>query len=149
MNKVWAYTISKPLQKAELLKLQELGNTFVANWTAHENKLASSFNILNNRIILVKVDEQVASATGCSIDKLMRFVKDTELNFGVELLNRFLVAYKNGNDIEVTHATKIKELLSQCAISENTIILNTAIANDAELTAWEQPLKNTWLAKYL
>jgi hypothetical protein len=149
MNRVWAYTISKQLQTAELNRLLESGNAFVANWTAHENKLAASFNILNDRIILVRVNEQVADASGCSIDKLTRFVKDTELNFSIELLNRFLVAYKNGNNIEIMHATKIKELLAQRIISENTIILNTSIANDLELATWEQPLKDTWLAKYL
>jgi hypothetical protein len=149
MNKVWAYSISRQLQATELNQLQELGNAFVTGWTAHENKLAASFNILHNRIILVKVNEKVASASGCSIDKLTSFVKDTELHFGIELLNRFLVAYKNGHNVEITHATKIKELLSQHIISENTIILNTSIANDLELATWEQPLKDTWLAKYL
>jgi hypothetical protein len=149
MNRIWAYVISKPLDDSGMKQLQASGTGFVESWSAHENKLAASFGIVGNRIIVVKVNEDVHGASGCSIDKLTRFVKDTEAAFGVELLNRFLVAYKGATGVEVVHSSKIKELLAQGIISENTIVYNTAAANEAELNAWEQPLKNTWLSKYL
>ena len=149
MNRVWAYIISKPLSAGELQQLKAAGQDFVTGWTAHENKLSAGFNVLYDRIILVKVDEDVHNASGCSIDKLTRFVKDAEANFGIELLNRFLVAYKTNTGIEVVHASKIKDLLAENVISENTIVLNTAVANETELQNWEQKLKDTWLSKYL
>lgn len=98
---------------------------------------------------MVKVNEEVTGASGCSIDKLTRFVKETEQAFRVELMNRLLVAHQNGENIEITHASKIKELLNQGTVTENTIVYNTSLANDSELMDWEQPLKNTWLNKYL
>lgn len=149
MNRVWAYIISKSLSKEELNQLQQDGNEFVINWTAHENKLSASFEIMYQRIIIVKVNEAVHGASGCSIDKLTRFIKETEQKFKVELLNRLLVAYKIGETVEITSASNIKNLLSQNVISENTIVLNTALANENELNVWEQELKNTWLSKYL
>ncbi len=149
MNRVWAYIISKSLSKEELSQLQQDGNEFVINWTAHENKLSASFEIMYQRIIIVKVNEAVHGASGCSIDKLTRFIKETEQKFKVELLNRLLVAYKIGETVEITSASNIKNLLSQNVISENTIVLNTALANENELNVWEQELKNTWLSKYL
>lgn len=149
MSRVWAYIISKELSKEDLDSLQQSGNQFVIGWTAHENKLSAEFSILFNRIILVKVNENVHEASGCSIDKLTRFIKETEQKFNIELLNRLLVAYKIGETVEVAHASKIKELLAQNSISENTLILNTALANENDLKNWEQELKNTWLSKYL
>lgn len=149
MNRVWAYIISKSLSKEELNQLQQDGNEFVINWTAHENKLSASFEIMYQRIIIVKVNEAVHGASGCSIDKLTRFIKETEQKFKVELLNRLLVAYKIGETVEITSASNIKDLLSQNVISENTIVLNTALANENELKVWEQELKNTWLNKYV
>ena len=149
MNRVWAYVISKPLSEAELKEIQAAGNHFVLGWTAHENRLSASFDILYDRILLVKVNEDVHGASGCSIDKLTRFIKDLENTFHIELLNRLLVAYKTENRIEVVSSSKIKELLEQRQINEQTIILNTAVANEAELQNWEQPLKATWLNKYL
>jgi hypothetical protein len=149
MNKVWAYIISKPLSDSELDQLQKAGKTFVDHWTAHENKLSGTFEIFKKRIIIVKVNEDVNAASGCSIDKLTRFIKVSEPMFGVELMNRLLVAYKKDNEIEILHSSKVKELLEQNLISENTVIYNTAIASEHELQNWEQPLKSTWLSKYL
>lgn len=149
MNRVWAYTISRSLGDPELENLLNAGNAFVKRWTAHDQRLSASFEIFRKKIILVKVNEEVTGASGCSIDKLTRFVKETEQTFHVELMNRLLVAHQNGENIEITHASKIKELLNQGTVTENTVVYNTSLANDSELMNWEQPLKNTWLNKYL
>jgi len=149
MNRVWTYVISAPLGDVELEQLQKAGNTFVEHWTAHENKLTATFEIFKKRIIVVKVNEDIANASGCSIDKLTRFIKVSEPMFGIELMNRLLVAYKKDDAVEVVHSSKVKDLLEQHIISENTIVYNTAAATKTELNSWEQPLKNTWLSKYL
>lgn len=149
MNRVWTYIIGKTLNAEELNQLFADGKNFVESWKAHENQLSASFEILQGKIIVVKVDEDVNNASGCSIDKLLRFVKDSEKKFNMELLNRLLVVYKNHNQIEIVHSSKIKDLLTSGAITENTIILNTSVANEQEFNNWEQPLKDTWLNKYL
>lgn len=149
MNRVWTYIISKQLSEEALQQLALDGKKFVEGWKAHENQLSASFEILQGKIIIVKVNENVNNASGCSIDKLLRFVKDSEQKFNIELLNRLMIAYKNGDSIEIVHSSKIKDLLANGTITENTIILNTAASNEQELKSWEQKLKDTWLSKYL
>lgn len=149
MKKVWTYLISKPLGENELSSLEGEGKKFVNGWTAHENKLSADFEIYKNRIVVVKVDEQVYSASGCSIDKLQRFVKETEQKFGVEMLNRLLVAYESPNGIEVIHSSQAREALGSGKITGDTIVYNTSVSNESELENWRQPLKATWLNKYL
>ncbi|MBA3681412.1 MAG: hypothetical protein H0W73_09640 [Bacteroidetes bacterium] len=149
MSRVWAYIISKNLSTEELNSLKQAGINFVTGWTAHEQQLTASFEIFKDKIIIVKVNEDVTGASGCSIDKLTRFIKDAEKQFSIELLNRLLVAYKNNDDVEIVHSSKIKELLSENKISENTSVYNTSILTQSELNNWEQPLKETWLNKYL
>lgn len=149
MNRVWLYIISKELNEDQLYKLQDMGNEFVKSWTAHENQLSASFEVFQNRIIIVKVNENVNSASGCSIDKLTRFIKQTEAEFSVELLNRMLVALKVNNGVQIVHASKIGDLLKEKFITADSIIYNTSAASEQELLDWEQPLKGTWLKKYL
>lgn len=149
MNRVWAYIISEALPEAELKQLEEAGKTFVEHWTAHENKLSASFEILNQRIVLVKVNEEETGASGCSIDKLTRFMKASEMRFGIQLLNRLLVAYQKNGMLQVVHSSKIKDLLIQGEISADTPVYNTAVATDKELNNWLQPLRETWLNRYL
>ncbi len=149
MNRVWAYVISNPLSELELQQLTDAGKTFVEHWTAHENKLSANFEIIQNRIVLVKVDEEATGASGCSIDKLTRFIKANEIRFGVELMNRLLVAYQKNGKMEVVHSSKIKEMLHNGEISPESMVYNTAVANQQELNGWLQPLRNTWLNRYL
>src|SRR3954464_7924481 len=101
MNRVWTYIINKKLSSEEIKALNAEGQTFVNAWTAHDQKLTASFEIFKDRIVIVKVNEDIHSASGCSIDKLTRFVREMETKFSLELLNRLLVAYKKDDDIEV------------------------------------------------
>jgi len=149
MNRVWTYIISKALSAEEVAAIKREGENFISGWTAHDTKLSGSFEIFKDRVVIVKVNEDVHNASGCSIDKLTRFIKDLENKFSIELMNRFLVAYKNNEDLVVVDASEIKDLLQKNIISENTIIYNTSLANSNELVGWEQALKNTWLCKYL
>lgn len=148
MGRVWIYIISKELSPDQLKQLQEDGSRFVKGWTAHDLQLHSVFEIYKNRILLVKVDESMQAASGCSTDKLSRFIKETEQKFGIELLNRLLVAIKKEDGLEIVHASKISELLSAGLLKEDSIIYNTAVASSEELSQWEKPLKDTWLKKY-
>ncbi len=149
MKKVWTFIIGKSLQEAELNRLLEKGKEFISNWTAHENKLDARFEVFKNRIVVVKVNEASYNASGCSIDKLTRFIKSCETEFNIELLNRLLVAYKNQDAIEVVNSSKIKELITDGTLNENTVVYNTSILNEIEFNNWEQELRDTWLKKYL
>jgi hypothetical protein len=149
MNKIWTYIIGKQLTDEELNILQQKGNDFVRGWTAHEQKLSATFSIYKERIIIVQVNEAINNASGCSIDKLLKFIKENELEFNSELLNRLLVAYEKDGEIQVTSSSKIKELLEKEILSHETLIYNTSVSNENELQNWLQPLKNTWLNKYL
>lgn len=149
MKKVWAYTIGKELNETELHLLISAGQNFVSSWTAHENKLSAEFSIYKNRIILVKVDEAVYNASGCSIDKLVRFIKTLESDFNVELLNRLLVPYQHDDKIEVIPTSVFREKLNAKQLDENTQVYITSVADEKELLGWQQPVKNTWLSKYL
>ena len=149
MNKVWTFVIGKQLSQTELDQLTLAGRTFVDHWTAHEHQLEGSFDIYGGRIVVVRVNENTAQASGCSIDKLTRFMKVSESKFGVELLNRMKVAYRSGDGVEVADANDIRSLLENRAMGADTIVFDTAVSSDAELAAWEKPLKDTWLSKYL
>jgi len=149
LKKIWTYIISKSLSDEELNKLLKQGEKFVSNWISHENKLDASFKIYKNRIIIVEVNEHVFQASGCGIDKLTRFIKEIEIVFNIELLNRLLVAYQAEEKIEVVHSSKIKGLLTENIINPNTIVYNTAIANEQDYNNWEEPIKISWLKKYI
>ncbi len=149
-ERIWIYTLSNELSNEQLVDFKNRCQTFVSGWTAHDVSLDASFELYQNRLLIFKVNEDKYNASGCSIDKQLRFVKELEQAFSVELLNRLLVAYENNNQVEVVKATQIKELLAANTISENTLVFDNTITESNQLASkWKQPLQATWLAKYL
>lgn len=149
-ERIWIYTLSKELSNEQLVDFKNRCQNFVNSWTAHDVSLDASFDLYQNRLLIFKVNEDTYNASGCSIDKQLRFVKELEQAFSVELLNRLLVAYESNHQVEVVKASQIKELLAANTISSSTLVFDNAITESNQLeTKWKQPLQATWLAKYL
>lgn len=149
-QRVWVYTISRLLNQEELLDLATKCRAFVSTWTAHDISLDATFEIYKNRLLIIKVNEEKYNASGCSIDKQLRFIKELENQFQVEMLNRLLVAFQNNNEVDVVKPTEIRKLLDSGKIDEETIVYNNTITDSIQLSEyWKIPLKNSWLNKYL
>ncbi|HRF99990.1 MAG: hypothetical protein U0W65_15750 [Bacteroidia bacterium] len=149
-ERIWIYTLSKELTNEQLVDFKNRCQCFVNDWTAHDVSLDASFDLYQNRLLIFKVNEDKYNASGCSIDKQLRFVKELEQAFSIELLNRLLVAYENNHQVEVVKASQIKELLTSNIINANTLVFDNTITESAQLAnKWKQPLQATWLSKYL
>lgn len=149
-ERIWIYTISKELTTEQLVDFKNRCQSFVDNWTAHDVSLDASYELYKNRLLIFKVNEEKYNASGCSIDKQLRFVKELEQVFLVELLNRLLVAYENNAEVVVIKSAQVKELLLNNLITANTLVFDNTITEAEHLqTKWKQPLQFTWLAKYL
>ena len=149
-ERIWIYTLSKELTNEQLVDLKNRCQNFVSGWTAHDVSLDASFELYQNRLLVFKVNEDKYNASGCSIDKQLRFVKELEQIFSIELLNRLLVAYENNNQVEVIKSSQIKEFLVANQITVDTLVFDNTITQSSELNSkWKQPLKSTWLSKYL
>jgi hypothetical protein len=149
-DRIWIYTISKNLSSEQLADINNRCQIFVSGWTAHDVSLDASFEIYKNRLLIFKVNEAKYNASGCSIDKQVRFVKELEHAFSIELLNRLLVAYESNDEVVVVKQSQIAELLASKEINENTLVFNNTITDSKSLNSnWKQPLHKTWLSKYL
>ena len=149
IEKVWIYILSKDLSISERTQFTANCKSFTDSWTAHDQKLNASFELYKSRMLIIKVDESAYNASGCSIDKLQRFIQLQEKEFDIELLNRFLVALDVKDSIMVVHSSKIKELLSTHVIDENTPVYDATITSSVDMKDLKKALKSTWLCKYL
>lgn len=149
-ERIWIYTISKELSNEQLVNFKNRCQQFVLSWTAHDVSLDASYELYKNRLLIFKVNEEKYNASGCSIDKQLRFVKELEQVFSVELLNRLLVAYEVNAEVKVIKSTQVKEFLISNLITAHTLVFDNTITESAQLqTKWKLPLQSSWLAKYL
>lgn len=148
-EKVWIYVLSKDLSEEQRKQLLQNCSSFTGSWTAHDQPLSASYELFKNRVLIIRVDETAYNASGCSIDKLQRFIKQQESELGIELLNRLLVALEVNDELMIVHSSKIKELLIAGIINESTMVLDTSVSTSQDLMGWKKPIKNSWLSKYL
>jgi hypothetical protein len=148
--RVWVYQSNTALSDAEVNTIKNEGAYFIADWAAHGASLKASFDVLLNRFIVIAVDEQQALASGCSIDKSVKFVKELEQKFNLNLFDRMQVAYRKGNEINACSLSDFEKLASERLVNESTIVFNNMVSTKKAFDAeWEVPLKQSWQSRVL
>ena len=144
-SRVWVYQANRKLSNAESAQIQQEADRFVTGWTAHNNQLKAKAEIRYNRFIILIVDEGQAGASGCSIDKSVHFIKHLEQEYQIALLDRFNLAYREGNEVLSAPRPVFENLVKQGTINTESIVFNNMVQNLNELqTKWEVPFKNSW-----
>ncbi len=144
-SRVWIYQSDRELYEDEVKQLHEILNKFAAEWTAHNHQLKAKAEIRYNRFLILIVDENQAGASGCSIDKSVNFIKRLEQEFGITLLDRFNLAYREGEKVLSAPRDEFEDLLRSGKINSNTIVYNNLVQNLEQLqTRWEVPFKDSW-----
>jgi hypothetical protein len=144
-SRVWIYQADKKLTDQEAQQIQLELDKFTTGWTAHNNQLKAKGEVRYNRFLILIVDESQAGASGCSIDKSVHFMKQIEQHFGINLFDRFNLAYRDGEEILSLPRHAFEDMLKQGKIDTETIVYNNMVQNLTELeTKWEVPFKNSW-----
>ena len=148
--RIWIYQADRELTNEEAAKMRLLLSAFVEGWTAHKASLRAHADVIFKRFIIILADEETTKASGCSIDASVRFLKEIEQQFNVDLFNRLNILYiKDG---EVLSATKneFEQLIQSGAIQPETLIFNNLVNTKHDFeTQWQIPLSKSWFSKLI
>ena len=143
--KIWIYQSNRELSENEVTTLQEKLNAFVQDWTAHNLQLKAEAEILYKHFLLLKVDENIASASGCSIDKSVAFVTQMGAEMNVDWFDRWQFAYKDGETVKVVPKDDFQQLYENGIIDDDTIVFNNLVNNSQDMEEkWQVPLHQSW-----
>jgi len=147
-SRVWIYQSNRAFTAEEQSKIEKDLNAFTAQWEAHGAQLKAKGELRYNRFVILVVDEVQASASGCSIDRSVGFIRDLEKDYGVNMFDRFNMAYKKNNEVYSCNRDEFEALLQAGEINGDTIVFNNMVQTKAELDAnWEVALKDSWHAR--
>jgi len=147
-SRVWVYQSDRPFTIEEEQAIQKILNDFTTEWQAHGHALAALAEIYYHQFIVLSVDEQIAGATGCSIDKSVHLMKELESNFNINLFDRFRMAYRQGEGIINCSREEFEERIKKGIVDGQTLVFNNLISRRKELeTSWNIPLAESWHAK--
>ena len=145
-SKVWIYTAARPLTTAECSDLQQELDRFVQQWTAHNAALKAHAEVFENQLIILVVDESQAGASGCSIDKSVRFLEQIGAQLGVDLFDRMRFGWVDDSDtIHFNSKSELTALQADGTLQPHTRMLNTLAGTVHDLKEnWLLPLESSW-----
>ncbi len=148
--RIWIYQSNRNFTEDELKEIKEALTQFLTQWTAHGAALQAAFELRYNRFIVIGLDQSNASASGCSIDASVHFIQGLEKKYGVTLMDRMNVSFKQGDYITYKSMADFKKMAKAKAISKNTIVFNNLVANKQEyLEHWEVPASESWHGRFM
>ncbi len=148
-SRIWIYQSSRKFSDDEIAIIENDLKNFIENWSAHGTLLEASFSIRYNRFIIIAVNQEFHSATGCSIDASVGFIQNLEQKYSVDLLDKMNVAFKQGEFITYKTLLEFKKLAKDKSVSENTIVFNNLINTIEELDeSWEIPASESWHSRF-
>ena len=148
--RIWIFTIQGELDDRSRAFLTNELKAFIQDWTSHQFSLKASAKISEDRFIILGLDQQQAGASGCSIDKLMRFIQKLELDTGLSLLLKNKIAVKREKGIELFHVHDIKQCIADGTFGTDDKYFDTMVDSKYALESnWLKSLSEGWLGKKL
>jgi imidazolonepropionase-like amidohydrolase len=147
-SRIWVYQSDKILTEAQQQTIAEEMKRFVESWTAHKSELQASFEIRENRFLILGLNEQIGKASGCSIDRSVDVIKGLGEKMGINLLQNAWIAYQKDQQIGFFDFKEAKNQIETGQINSQTQIYDLSISTKAELSHWPKPAHKTWLNRY-
>ena len=148
-SRVWIYQAERKLAEQEIEVLRQRLSRFCEGWNTHGNGMPTSFELFDQQIIVLAVDESGLGASGCSIDSSVRVLRELESLLGVNLTDQGKVSVRNtGGDLKVFPALGLKSKVQSGELTLEQEVINPMIQTKADLNQLWQPVRNSWLNKY-
>lgn len=148
-SRVWIYQAERILTEKEIEIVKQRLTRFCEGWNTHGNGMPTSFDIFEQQILILAVDESGLGASGCSIDSSVKVLKELESMLGVNLTDQGKVSVRNSSgDLKVFPALGLKSKVQAGELTLEQEVINPLIRTKADLHQLWQPVRNSWLNKY-
>lgn len=148
--RVWVYKSAKPFTPLQRQAILERGAAFTAAWSAHGAALDACVDVLQDHFVVIAVDEKQAMASGCGIDKSVRFVQEVEKEMAINLTDRMVVLYEKEEALRMCRVPDVEGLLKSGELTADTIVFDDLVNTKADLDMrFRSPLRGTWMARFL
>ena len=149
-SRIWIFQSNQLISNIDIESLEKKIDAFLSSWTSHGDQLMVASKIKYNLFIIIALDESCSTASGCSIDKLVNFIKNIENEYQISLLDRLDLSYRDKNKISVLRLDDFKRKILEKKINNDTIVFNNLINLKSDLADnWEIPLNRSWHQKLI
>ena len=148
--RVWVYKCAQAFTPEQRKAIMDRGRAFTASWAAHGAALDACVDVLLDHFVVVAVDEQQAMASGCSIDKSVRFVQELEKDMAINLTDRMVVLYEKEGGVRACRVPEVEGLMRSGELTADIVVFDDLVNTKADLDArFRSRLHETWMARFL
>ncbi len=149
-SRVWVYSSNRKFIQKEIISIRKDLENFLSNWTSHNQNLETGFELRYDRFIIIAVNQELNSASGCSIDESVRFIKKLENKYEVDLLDKMNVIYKQDKHLYHKKLNEFISMYKNNSVSLNTVVFNNLVNTVGEYKVkWEVPAKESWHNRFM
>jgi hypothetical protein len=147
--RVWVYQANRPLADGEVKTIEEALQPALSQWSAHGQPLLASAQVVENRFVIVGVDEGYTLPSGCSIDASVRTVQEIGRQVSVDFFDRSAAVQTVDGSVQTFALPAIKTAVADGVLIGDTPVFNTLVKTKAEfLSDWRIRAADSWLKRY-
>lgn len=148
--RVWIYQSNRAFKPEEVNTISTALQAFTTNWTAHNQPLKTSFQVLHDYFIVLAVDEAHHEASGCSIDSSVHVIRQLSQQTGIDFFERTNVALLLDEKVRLIKLPELKQAYENGVWnSQTTVFDNTVLTKGDFEKRWKSHAGETWLKRYL
>lgn len=148
--RVLIYPASRPFTAKESKAITEQLFDFLSTWAAHGKPLSSSFKIDKNQFIIITVDEEKETASGCSIDALNGVMREIDASYQLGLFDRMKACFLENGEVKTMKLQDFRQALKNGTLSEDIEVFDFSKSTYvAYLSDFLLPLKRSWAGLYV
>ena len=145
--RLWVFGIERALTADEQAVLLTSVDRFLEDWAAHGSPLTGARDLLEERFLMVGVDEASVPPSGCSIDAMVGVLSTFEEAMGVALVGHSPVFYRTSSgDVTSVARSDFRRLAEEGRVGPATAVFDTTLTRVGRLRhgGWERPAGETW-----
>ncbi|MDG2332183.1 MAG: hypothetical protein P8M05_11385 [Flavobacteriales bacterium] len=148
-SKVWMYQANRLLNDEDKKVIYELAEVFLSQWESHNIPVNGAIDTLNNCFVRIAAFTDEPNMCGRAQDAQVRLAKEIELELGIELTNRLLLAFEIEGETEIVHMNDLANEIRQGRINADSNFYNNLIQSKQDFDAsWVMKAGESWLSKY-
>ncbi len=148
-SRLWVFGVGRDLDESEEEAFLNKVDHFLDTWMAHGVELRCGRDWRHGRFLLVAVDEASEPPSGCSIDAMVRVLKEEEGVLGLPILDSSPVWFLKGDTVHRAARAEFKRLAEDGTVGPETIVFDNTVTRLTEEREgrWERAATDGWHGK--
>lgn len=145
-GRLWVFPLSRTLNSTERERTMAVVDGFLDGWAAHGSPLRSARRLEEDRFLLIGVDVDAEAPSGCSIDALVRSLRELGDSMDASFVDHAPVWYRATDGIHSVSRARFRELASTGEVTVDTPVFDTSLTSVAQASdgSLERPAHDSW-----